>query len=578
MYDELYMEYIMPVIRILSDRVSNQIAAGEVIERPVAIVKELIENSLDSEATRIDIEFRNGGKNFIRVEDNGHGMSPDNALLALERHGTSKISDVNDLLNVRTFGFRGEALPSIASVSQFSMRTRDRDWDFGTEIIYNAGKFRHQKEIGIPVGTSIEVVNLFNSVPARRKFLKTDNTEAAHIIHLSRLYAVAYPNTSFTLKESGKIVFQSPVCRNLSERVREIFGKQIADLLIEINAEGDELSITGLIGKPGNGRSTRQDIITYVNRRPVESRTLYYALIEAYHTYIPKGRYPLAFIFLKMKPKDFDINVHPAKRDIKFRDEGRIRKFIMASLLDQLREATLTTVGSSKPNDNPSGKPAFLPPDTSTIKGNTNPIKTLKQIPNSGKRRLLNWRYLAMIHEYFALYETKTGLVILNIRASKERIVFERIQKRLTANESMSQKLLFPITLELDPIMSSTIENNLDFFHNSGFVIELFGRHFYRIKALPEWLDPSSGEEFIRDLIARIQERGIRPEKPDLAYEEIARMASVQVNHSSSTETEGEMYLLTQKLLSCKNPLTDPRGRPTYYEISRADLDKKFFR
>lgn len=578
MYDELYMEYIMPVIRILSDRVSNQIAAGEVIERPVAIVKELIENSLDSEATRIDIEFRNGGKNFIRVEDNGHGMSPDNALLALERHGTSKISDVNDLLNVRTFGFRGEALPSIASVSQFSMRTRDRDWDFGTEIIYNAGKFRHQKEIGIPVGTSIEVVNLFNSVPARRKFLKTDNTEAAHIIHLSRLYAVAYPNTSFTLKESGKIVFQSPVCRNLSERVREIFGKQIADLLIEINAEGDELSITGLIGKPGNGRSTRQDIITYVNRRPVESRTLYYALIEAYHTYIPKGRYPLAFIFLKMKPKDFDINVHPAKRDIKFRDEGRIRKFIMASLLDQLREATLTTVGSSKPNDNPSGKPVFLPPDTSTIKGNTNPIKTLKQIPNSGKRRLLNWRYLGMIHEYFALYETKTGLVILNIRASKERIVFERIQKRLTANESMSQKLLFPITLELDPIMSSTIENNLDFFHNSGFVIELFGRHFYRIEALPEWLDPSSGEEFIRDLIARIQERGIRPEKPDLAYEEIARMASVQVNHSSSTETEGEMYLLTHKLLSCKNPLTDPRGRPTYYEISRADLDKKFFR
>ena len=196
----------MPEIRILSDRVANQIAAGEVIERPVAIVKELIENSLDSGAKPIEIEFRNGGKNFIRVEDNGHGMSPDNALLALERHGTSKISDVNDLLNVRTFGFRGEALPSIASVSHFAMRTRSKDWDYGTEIIYNGGKFKYQKEIGIPVGTSIEVVNLFNSVPARRKFLKTDNTEAAHIIHLSRLYAVAYPNTSFTLLENGKII------------------------------------------------------------------------------------------------------------------------------------------------------------------------------------------------------------------------------------------------------------------------------------------------------------------------------------------------------------------------------------
>jgi len=568
----------MPAIRILSDHVANQIAAGEVIERPVAIVKELIENSLDSEATRIEIEFRNGGKNFIRVEDNGHGMSPDNALLALERHGTSKISDVSDLLKVQTFGFRGEALPSIASVSHFSMRTRDRDWDCGTEIIYNGGKFKHQKEIGIPVGTSIEVVNLFNSVPARRKFLKTDNTEAAHIIHLSRLYAVAYPNTSFTLLENGKIIFRSPVCRDLSERVREIFGKQIADLLIEINAENDDFSLTGLIGKPGAGRSTRQDMITYVNRRPVESRTLYYALIEAYHTYLPKGRYPLAFIFLKMKPQGYDINVHPAKREIKFRDEGRVRQFIMVNLLDRLREATRTTVESSKPKHKLNSKPALIPPDNSSTKASVNRTETLKQTPGSEKRRQLNWRYLGLIHEIFALYETNTGLVLLNTRAARERIVFERIQMQLSANESMTQKLLFPITLELDPVLSSALENNLDFFHESGFAIELFGRNFFRVDTLPEWLDPGSGEEFIRDLVARIQERGLRPDKPDLANEEIARLASAQIGRSSPTETESEMYLLAQKLLSCKNPLNDPRGRPTYYEISRADLDKKFFR
>ncbi len=568
----------MPEIRILSDRVANQIAAGEVIERPVAIVKELIENSLDSGAKRIEIEFRNGGKNFIRVEDNGHGMSPDNALLALERHGTSKISNVNDLLNVRTFGFRGEALPSIASVSHFSMRTRSKDWDCGTEIIYNGGKFKHQKEIGILVGTSIEVVNLFNSVPARRKFLKTDNTEAAHIIHLSRLYAVAYPNTSFTLLENGKIIFRSPVCQDLSERVREIFGKQIANLLIEIKAEGDDFSLTGLIGKPGAGRSTRQDMITYVNRRPVESRTLYYALIEAYHTYLPKGRYPLAFIFLEMKPQGYDINVHPAKREIKFRDEGRVRQFIMVNLLDRLREATRTTVESSKPSDKLNNKPALIPPDTSGIKASANPPETLKPIPPSEKRRQLNWRYLGLIHEIFALYETKTGLVLLNTRGARARIVFERIQMQLSANESMSQKLLFPIPLELDPVLSSALENNHDFFHESGFVIELFGRNFYRIEAIPEWLDPGSGEEFIRDLIARIQERGLRPDKPDLAHEEIARLASAQVGRSNLAESESEMYHLAEKLLSCKNPLTDPRGRPTYFEISRADLDKKFFR
>ena len=181
----------MPAIRILTDRVANQIAAGEVIERPVAVVKELVENSLDSGATRIEINFRNGGKNFIRVEDNGHGMSPDNSMLALERHGTSKISEVSDLLKVNTFGFRGEALPSMASVSRFTMRTRDQAWGYGTEILFNGGKFIQQKEIGMPAGTTVEVANLFNSVPARRKFLKTDNTEAAHIIRLSRLYAVS---------------------------------------------------------------------------------------------------------------------------------------------------------------------------------------------------------------------------------------------------------------------------------------------------------------------------------------------------------------------------------------------------
>ena len=568
----------MPAIRILQDRVANQIAAGEVIERPVAIVKELIENSLDSGATRIEIEFRNGGKSFIRVEDNGYGMSPDNALLALERHGTSKISEMNDLLKVETFGFRGEALPSIASVSHFSMRTRDRDWDFGTEIIFNGGKFNHQKEIGMPVGTSVEVVNLFNSVPARRKFLKTDNTEAAHIIHLSRLYAVAYPNTFFSLLENGKIIFRSPVCPDLSERVREIFGKQIADHLIEIRSDNGDLSLTGLIGKPGAGRSTRQDMITYVNRRPVDSRTLYYALIEAYHTYLPKGRYPLAFIFLNMEPRGFDINVHPAKREIKFREEGRVRQFMLLALLDRLREATRTSIDIPSRTDELNHKPALTPPLRSGNEADPKRVETIKSTPLPAKRQQFSWRYIGLIHEVFALYETEAGLVLLNTRGARERIVFERIQMQLSANESLSQKLLFPIPLELNPVLSSALENNLDFFHDNGFVIELFGRNFYRVEALPVWLDPGLGEEFIRDLVARIQERGLRPDNPDLAHEEIARLASAQAGLSSPTETESEMYHLAQKLMSCKNPLTDPRGRPTYFEITRTDLDKKFFR
>ncbi|SVC82532.1 uncharacterized protein METZ01_LOCUS335386, partial [marine metagenome] len=297
----------MSSIRVLPDRVANQIAAGEVVERPAAVVKELIENSLDAGATRIEIEYRNGGKSYLRVEDDGHGMSPDEALLSLERHGTSKIRETDDLQQITSFGFRGEALPSIASVSRFVLRTRPRGKAGGSEILVNGGKLVHQKDCGMPEGTCIEVARLFNSVPARRKFLRTDNTEAAHVCRLARLYAMAHPETAFTLLENGRTIFRSPTCTDLRERLREIFGGGFADDLIEVESKSDGFSLKGLIGKPGVGRSTRQEMIFMINNRPVDSKALSYAVIEAYHTYVPKGRYPPAFLFLSMEPSAVDV-------------------------------------------------------------------------------------------------------------------------------------------------------------------------------------------------------------------------------------------------------------------------------
>jgi len=324
---------------VLPDRVVNQIAAGEVIERPAAVVKELIENSLDAGATRIEVEFRHGGKSYIRVEDNGGGMTPDDALLALERHATSKLQEADDLLRITSLGFRGEALPSIASVSRFTLKTRAASWDHGAEIFVNGGKLIHQRECGMPVGTRIEVAHLFNSVPARRKFLKTDNTEAAHIIHLVRLLAVARPGAAFTLLEDGRTVFRSPECPTMADRVGEIWGRQLASQLVELpEAAGDQdLRLRGLVGKPGVGRSTRREMIALVNGRAVDSRTLNYALIEAYHTFIPKGRYPVAFLFLNLPPAAVDVNIHPAKREIRFRDEPAVRRFVLTEVQRRLR-------------------------------------------------------------------------------------------------------------------------------------------------------------------------------------------------------------------------------------------------
>ena len=323
----------MPEIRILSDQVANQIAAGEVVERPVAVLKELVENSLDAGAQKIEIEFRNGGKSYLRVEDDGMGMNPDQALLALERHATSKIRKASDLNKVGTFGFRGEALPSIASVSRFVIRTRPVSSNEGTEIFINGGKMIHCKDCGMPPGTRVEVSHLFNSVPGRRKFLKTEVTEATHLIHMAKLYALAHPSVTFTLIEGGRTVFRSPACDSPADRVREIFGRGLAESLTPMDAQENDLRLSGLLGKPGQSRSTRKEMIFFVNRRPVDSRTISYAVIEAFHTFVPKGRFPPAILFLEIDPAVVDVNVHPSKREIRFRDDPKVRSFILNSVL-----------------------------------------------------------------------------------------------------------------------------------------------------------------------------------------------------------------------------------------------------
>lgn len=592
----------MAKVRILTDRVANQIAAGEVIERPAAVVKELVENALDAGATRIEVEFRHGGRSLMRIEDNGHGMARDDALLALERHATSKIVEAADLDRLGSYGFRGEALPSIASVSRFELQTREAGQDVGSEILINGGKFVHVRDCGRPVGTRIEVTHLFNSVPARRKFLKTDQTESAHIIQCVRLYALACPRTAFTLIEDGRTIFRSPECATLAERVGEIFGRQTAESLVPIEAAEPGLKLSGLIGRPGIGRSTRHEMVVFVNQRPVDSRTLNYALIESYHESLPKGRYPLAFVFFECDPAAVDVNVHPAKREVRFRSEPAVRSFVIRAVLGRLRE--LSGTGSSeavienrlveppKPGPvTPSGiaqvmprpvQPAPLRPVmlSSPVSGLRSPPAPAPGLPTpeirAEKVPVPTWRFVGLAHGSFALFETAAGLVLLDRRAAHERVWFERLQAQFRARAVPSQRLLLPVPVELDPITTALLVDRLGLLRDCGLEVAEFGRNFFRIEAVPAWLEPGEAETFLRDLLGLVREGRLPDKNLDLARDELARLAATKAVRLPETAGEADLRALVGQLFATQHPLTSPVGRPTYIELNHNELARRF--
>ena len=582
----------MSSIRILSDRVANQIAAGEVIERPVAVVKELVENSIDAGATRIEVEIRNGGKSYIRIEDNGKGMSPDEALLSLERHATSKIREAADLNVVSSFGFRGEALPSIASVSRFTLRSRAEGWEHGTEIKINGGKLIEKKDCGMPVGTVIEVAQLFNSVPARRKFLKTDPTETAHITYNTRLFAVAHPRVAFRVLDSGRTIFQSPACEDLRDRIAEIWGRSLADDLISVDVSDPKTGyrLTGLTAKPGVGRSTRRELVTLVNRRPVDSRTLGFAVLDAYHGRIQKGRYPPAFLFLEIEPQEVDVNVHPAKREVRFRNDGAIRRFVLGVITDTLTAATvaerpkaeLRTPAAKNEIDpvRPSKPSVSLGPISTkprAAKASTGPrITESQKLAEPAKVNTPAWRLISILKKQYGLFDTPRGLVMLHIRYADQRVRFERILKSYKESAPPSQSLLIPQAIELEPLASEALLTHLDLINEQGFQVEEFGRHFYRIESLPAWLEPEQAEDFIRDMIDLLRQRGESRKQSELIWESVAKLAVGGSYRRKDTMSEAAVQQLAETLITCETPHTSPFGKPTFNEITWSEWERRF--
>ncbi len=578
----------MAKVRILPDRVANQIAAGEVIERPAAVVKELVENALDAGATRIVVEFAHAGRSLIRVEDNGSGMSPEDARAALQRHATSKIADAADLDRLATFGFRGEALPSIASVSRFVLSTRESGSDSGTEIAVNAGRVLHEKACGRPVGTRVDVEHLFEPVPARRKFLKTDRTESAHIVDCVRLYALACPATSFALYEDGREVFRSPQCPSLADRVAEIFGRQAAEGLLPLDASESGMRVSGLVGRPGAGRATRHDMVAFVNSRPVDSRTLNGALIESYRESLPQGRYPVAFLFLECAPSQIDVNVHPAKREVRFRSESQVRGFVIRTVLGRLREAGRQGAPErAGEGPAPLGAPGALPSPFHEWAGERAQAAGFEgsaveapraEAPPAGPalEEAPGWRFLGAALGCYALFETARGLVLVDRRAAHERVWYERLREQFTKGGVPVQRLLLPVPLELNPLSTAVLLDNLEFLREHGLEISEFGRNFFRIDALPAWMEPGDAEAFIRDLVGALREGRIPGSQSDISRDELARLAAEKAVRLPAVLGAHEAQGLLRDLFATSTPGSSPSGRPTYVELDHGELARRF--
>jgi len=581
-------------IRVLDPTVANQIAAGEVVERPAAVVKELLENSLDAGATRVTVDFSRGGKALMVVEDDGKGMSPDEALLSLERHATSKLRLAADLDRIATFGFRGEALPSIASVARFTLQTRPAAAPSGVEILVNGGKVIHRRDHGMAPGTRIEVANLFHPVPARLKFLKSDETEAAHIIRLVRLYAVAHPSVGFLLREDGRELFRSPGKAPLLERVREIWGRQVAaELAVMPPAERPGLRLSGLLGRPGVSRATRQDLVTVVNGRPVDSRAMVFALTESYHTVIPKGRYPLAFLFLEMDPAWVDVNVHPAKAEVRFVDRWTVERAVERAVRRALgTEDSAALVGHVRPSPfaeralgSPLGIDALRQPapaapvplfdDAETAAPGGPPVVAPSRTGDPDDEIVVP--VLTQFHRTYLAFERGEALVLIDQHSAHERVLYERFMRIFESGESPAQRLLFPLTLHLTPAEAEAFEANREPLARLGFEAEGFGGTSVVVHAVPNPHPRFDAARCLRESLAALS--GDREASAIARHERLAATvackAAVKAGDLLAPE---EMRALYVALARTTLPAHDVHGRATILQLGWDEIDRRFGR
>ncbi len=621
-------------IRVLSDTVANKIAAGEVVERPASVVKELIENSLDAGAGDLRIDVEAGGRRLIRVADNGVGMLRDDALLAFERHATSKLSDVKDLLSIATLGFRGEALPSIASVSRLLLETRSAEESTGAAVEFAGGKLLRCDEFPGPTGTAVSVRDLFFNVPARKKFLRSDQTELAHIASLATHYSLAHPKKSFHLRHDSNDLLEVTPVETLRERVYQVFGGQVLEDLIDLDFVERELDIAdaqervtrvfavrGFVSGPHVQKLNRNSIFLFVNGRLIRDRLLMHALSSAYHNLMPPACYPFALLFLDCDCEEVDVNVHPSKTEVRFRHGSFVHDFVCGSIRERLIAARpVSSVPVSAQPQPAAGLPfsdftqriedhRFEPvPDLTTVTERPEdlPVYTLKNSlapeprfdfregparavpdthgplpmcePPQSLAALSDLRPLGQIHDSFIVAAGRDGLWVIDQHVAHERILFEKVLLQQAQGRVERQQLLMPILLEVTPSQKIEYARIAEELESSGFDSELFGQRTIAIKAAPAGVGIGDVEKLMFEILenaeGELRQVSIGDLRRALAAS-IACRAAIKVNmRLDQTKME---WLLTE-LAATDCPMSCPHGRPIALRYSTRDILKSFHR
>ena len=625
-------------IRILPDIVANKIAAGEVVERPASAVKELLENSLDAGATEFRIEVENGGRRLIRIRDNGCGMLRDDALLAFERHATSKLHDVKDLDEIATLGFRGEALPSIGSVSRLLLETRAVEETTGTRVEVAGGKILRCDEIAAGQGTVITVRDLFFNVPARKKFLRSEQTELAHIASLVTHYSLAHPDKTFELLNSGAPLLHVTPVASLRDRVFQVFGSQILEELIDLGSKAKEIAeaqepvriytLTGFASRPQVQKNNRNSIYIFVNGRLIRDRLLMHAIGSAYHNLIPPACYPFALLFLTCDPAEVDVNVHPTKTEVRFRHGSIVHDFVRDAMRERLMEARPAPTFSPSPQPaatlpyseftqmlqeadaqsgqppsftlrpEPGPEPRFDFTEAPTIQQSPAPGGGATALrlrvpdthgefpdgasaapsPSSSLADLRDLRPLGQIHDSFIIAAGREGLWIIDQHVAHERILFEKVLKQRATGRVEQQRLLMPLILQLTPGQQIEYVRIADELNATGFETEPFGNRTIAVKAAPAAIGQADLERVIFEILEIAEQELRKVSIEDLRRgiaASLACRAAIKINMKLD---QNKMNWLLSALAQTEYPMSCPHGRPIALHYSTREILKAFHR
>jgi len=594
-----------PKIRILPEQLANQIAAGEVVERPASVVKELLENAIDAGASELLIEVEQGGRRLVRVTDNGCGMAKEDLFLALERHATSKIGSSADLFALHTLGFRGEALPSIASVSRLRLTSRPLEQELGWQIYAEGGTVRQAEAIGTPAGTVVEVRDLFFNTPARRKFLRSDETEFGHLADVVVRLALARPDIHLRLVNNGRTHLEAYRHQSLEERAAALLGRSLTADMLAVDADsGNGEMLTGLIGAPRLNRSSSSYLYAYVNGRFVRDRAVQHAILEAYRTLLEKRRYPVAVLFLDLPPEMVDVNVHPTKHEVRFREQQKVHDFVMAAVRSRLLGETVTAAAASQRLAEPSGFPvaATVDPADNARAGVQEALTAYgtrcSPVPESptwragGKGEALGWgetpvaapqmpdgwRVIGQYLNSYLVCQVGDDLLLIDQHAAHERIGFEKLRRQLQVAGIEKQRLLFPAVIECDHRQAAVVAEHLDDFARLGFELAAFGGRSFTLTAMPQLLAGADAERLVLDMAEELAQIG-RGGSLDTALDQVLmRLACHAMIRANQPLARPEMEALLSELAVIDFGSHCPHGRPVVRRLGRGEIERFFHR